>query len=117
MQHEYKMRYGNNKVALSEVESEKYLCIRCDSEMKFQAHIKGICNRGYQRKGVIRKTFTYMGKDTLLLLYKSLIQPVLEYGNTVWSVYFKKGREKLEEVQRRAKKILQAIKHFVTQID
>ena len=58
-----------------------------------------------------------MGKDTLLLLYKSLIQPVLEYGNTVWSVYFKKGRGKLEEVQRRAKKILQAVKHFVTQID
>ena len=37
MQHRYTMRYGNDKVALSEVESEKDLGIMFDSEMKFQA--------------------------------------------------------------------------------
>ena len=89
------MRYGNNKVALSEVESEKDLGIMFDSEMKFQAHIIDVCNRGYQRIAVIRRTFTYMDKDMFLLLYKSIIRPVLEYGNTVWSVYFKKKREKV----------------------
>ena len=93
MQHKHTMRYGNDKVALSEVESEKDLGIMFDSEMKFQAHINNVCNRGYQRIAVIRRTFTYMDKDMLLLLYKSLIRPVLEYGNTVWSVYFKKEGE------------------------
>ena len=112
MQHKYTMRYGNDKVALSEVESEKDLGIMFDSEMKFQAHINDVCNRGYQRIAVIRRTFTYMDKDMFLLLYKSLIRPVLEYGNTVWSVYFKKEGEKLEKVQRRATKMVQAIKHF-----
>ena len=53
-----------------------------------------------------------MDKDRFLLLYKGLIRPVLEYGNTIWSVYFKKEGEKLEKVQRRATKMVQAIKHF-----
>ena len=112
MQHKYTMRYGNDKVALSEVESEKDLGIMFDSEMKFQAHINNVCNRGYQRIAIIRRIFTYMDKDMFLLLYKSLIRPFLEYGNTVWSVYFKKEGEKLEKVQRRATKMVQAIKHF-----
>ena len=103
MQHKYTMKYGNDKVALSEVESEKDLGIMFDSEMKFRAHINDICNRGYQRIAVIRRTFTYMDKDTCsccYIYYKSLIRPVLEYGNTVWSVYFKKEGKKLEKVQR-----------------
>ena len=66
MQHKYTMRYGNDKVALSEVESEKDLGIMFDSEMKFQAHIN-------DRIAVIRRTFTYMDKDMFLLLYKSII--------------------------------------------
>ena len=37
MQHRYTMRYGDEKVALSEAESEKDLGIMFDSEMKFQA--------------------------------------------------------------------------------
>ena len=112
MQHKYTMRYGNDKVALSEVESEKDLGIMFDSEMKLQAHINEVCNRGYQRIAVIRRNFTYIDKDMFLLLYKSIVRPVLEYGNTVWSVYFKKEGEKLEKVQRRTTKMVQAIKHF-----
>ena len=82
MQHKYSMRYGNDKVALSEVESEKDLGVMFDSEMKFQAHINDVFNVDYQRIAVIRRTFTYMDKDMFLLFYKSLYRPVLEYGNT-----------------------------------
>ena len=69
MQHRYTMRYGDDKVASSEVESEKDFGIMFDSEMKFQAHINDVCNRGYQRIAVIRRTFTYIDKDMFLLLY------------------------------------------------
>ena len=60
------MRYGNDKVALSEVESEKDLGIMFDSEMKFQAHINDVCNRGYQRIAVIRRTFYLHGQGHVL---------------------------------------------------
>ena len=69
MQHKYTMKYGNDKVALSEVESAKDLGIMFDSEMKFQAHINDVCNRGYQRIAVIRRTYTYMDKNTCSCCY------------------------------------------------
>ena len=69
MQHKYTIKYGNDKVALSEVESEKDLGIMFDSEMKFRAHINDVCNRGYQSVAVIRRTFTYMDKDTCSCCY------------------------------------------------
>ena len=76
----YTMRYGNDKVALSEVESEKDLAIMFGSEMKFQAHINDVCNRGYQRIAVIRRTFTYMDKDMFLLLDSNSASPgIWEY--------------------------------------
>jgi len=33
-------------------------------------------------------------------LFKAMIRPILEYGNTVWLPYFKKERERIENIQR-----------------
>ena len=65
MQHKYTMRYGNDKVALSEVESEKDLGIMFDSEMKFQAHINDVCNRDYN-KSCNSKNFYLHGQGHVL---------------------------------------------------
>ena len=43
-------------------------------------------------------------------MYKSLIRPLLEYGNTVRKPYYKKDSEALEKVQRRATKLVPRIK-------
>ena len=43
-------------------------------------------------------------------LYKTLVRPVLEYGNSVWKPYFKKDSELLEKVQRRSTKLVRPIK-------
>ena len=41
-----------------------------------------------------------------LLIYKSLIRPVSEYCNTVWTPIYKKDSRSLEQVQRRATKLV-----------
>ena len=45
-----------------------------------------------------------------LLLYKSLIQPLLDYGNTVWHPCYKQDSQELEKVQRRATKLVKNLR-------
>jgi len=56
--------------------------------------------------GIIRRSFEYLDRDTLFMLYKSLVRPNLEYANQVWAPYKKKHVELLENVQRRATKVI-----------
>ena len=50
--------------------------------------------------GLMKHTFTYMNKEMVLVLYKTLVRPLLEYCPQVWSE--KKYIDILEKVQQRA---------------
>ena len=41
-----------------------------------------------------------------LHLYKSLVRPIIEYGNVIWCPYLKKDVIAIERVQRRATRII-----------
>ena len=56
--------------------------------------------------GVIRRAFTYMDEPTFLSLYKSLVRPHLEYANQAWSPHLRKHIDSIENVQRRATKLI-----------
>jgi hypothetical protein len=47
-----------------------------------------------------------MDKDMFLVLYKSIVRPLLEYCTPVWSPYLKKDVRKIESIQRRATKLI-----------
>ena len=57
--------------------------------------------------GMIKRSFTTLNPSTLLLLYKHLVRPHLEYCNyTVWNLGYLTDMAKLEKVQRRATRML-----------
>ena len=56
--------------------------------------------------GLIKHTFTYMNKEMFKVLYKTLIRPHLEYCPQVWNPYLIKDINILENIQRRATKIV-----------
>lgn len=100
--HSYKM--GND--ILNSVTEEKDLGIIIDSKLNFQQHISKQVNKANQKLGIIRRTFNHLDTEMLIQLYKSIVRPHLEYGSNIWSVIYKKEAILIENVQRRATRLV-----------
>ena len=51
-----------------------------------------------------------MGNEAFILLYKHLVRAHLEYNNSLWAPYKRCDIEKLEKVQKRATRMLPALR-------
>ena len=108
--HKYKLTSEGDIVELVEIEEEKDLGIKFDSLLSFKQHTSECVSKANQRIGLIRRNFQQLDNYMFLLLYKSLIRPLLEYGNTVWYPCYKQDSQELEKVQRRATKLVKNLR-------
>ena len=53
-----------------------------------------------------------MDRSTLVQLYNAMVRPHLEYGNIIWSPHYKEDIKSLENVQKRATKLLPGLKNL-----
>ena len=102
--------YYLNDVRLEHSLDEKDLGVFIDNRLKFDTHITTKINKANGILGAIRRAFSYLDKKTMLLLYTSLVRPHLEYANPIWSPRFIKDKTMIENVQRRATKMIPEIK-------
>ncbi len=98
----YKMGSLENPVLLEETLAEKDLGITIDNELSFTKHIMQTVKKANNLVGMIRRTFTFLDNETFTKLFTSLVRPVLEYGNSVWSTNLQYLIKDIENVQRRA---------------
>ena len=91
---------------------EKDLGVTFDENLNFDQHITNITNKAQRVLGLIHRSFEYLDKDMFLPLYKSLIRPTLEYGSCVWSPYLKKDIKRIEDIQRRATRLVPSVSHL-----
>ena len=80
--------------------------IYVQDNLKFDQHISITVNRANRLVGLIKRAFSYLDEETLLVLHKTLIRPILDYGNLIWFPTLKKDIRAIENVQRRITKIL-----------
>ena len=108
---DYKMpTYSGSYVTLESVESEKDIGVTIDAKLNFEKHIQTQVIKANQIVGIIRRSFKYLDFKTFCLLFKSLVRPILEYASSVWNPYKTKDIEAIENVQRRATKMLPDMK-------
>ena len=62
-----------------------------------------------QALGLIKRSFKFITNESLTVLYKLYIRPALEYCAPAWSPYLLKDIDLLEQVQRRATKLVISI--------
>ena len=75
---------------IEKTNEEKDLSIIVDTNLKFVQHINTKVKKANQMLVIIKRTFTFMDNEMLLILFKRLVRPHLKYGNSVWSVINKK---------------------------
>ncbi len=102
----YSMGSSQNQVPLQETTAEKDLGIIIDNQLSFDNHITQAVKKANQLVGMIRRTFTFLDKETFTKLFTSMVRPILEYGNCVWSPSLQYHIKDIEKVQRRATKLL-----------
>ena len=97
---------GDSRVMLDESVLEKDLGVHVDNKLDFAEHVNVAVTKGNRILGMIRRSFVFLDKVSLKMLFQALVRPLLEYANVVWSPRFKKDMDKLERVQRRATRFI-----------
>jgi len=61
---------------------------------------------------MIKRNFTDRSEETIMSLYKGLVRQHLEFCTPVWSPHLVKDSKLIENVQRRAKTLVQGIEQY-----
>ncbi|XP_046671050.1 uncharacterized protein LOC124361058 [Homalodisca vitripennis] len=99
--------YYLNNTLLRRVDKVKDLGVIMSPSLSPQEHILQIIARANSLLGFIfRSTKHFNSPYTLVVLYKSLVLPVLEYGSVIWSPYQFNHIDQLQSVQERFIRVL-----------
>ena len=80
------------------------------NELSLSDHVDAAMNKANRLVGLIRRSYEYLDRDSLVQLYKALVRLHLEYGHVIWPLCFKTDLNKVENVQRRMTKLIQQIR-------
>ena len=110
---EYKLiDKDGNLETLQKDTTEKDLGIWFQSNQKFDDHTIYVVKRSNKLLGLIKRTFKALDKDSFLILYKSLIRSILDYGGSIYYPSTKENIQLLENIQRRATRLLPQLRGY-----
>ena len=100
---------------IEHVFEEKDLGIIIDGDLTFSEHISAKARTANSIVGLIRRAFAYLDKKSFKKLYTAFVRPHLEYAQSVWSPYSKKYIDIIENVQKRATKLVDGMVNMTYQ--
>ena len=65
------------------IEVEIDLGVYVDKDLKFEQHINETVKKANRIAGMITNYIQYKHKEIMVPIFKSLVRPILEYGNAV----------------------------------
>ena len=104
------MNYEIGGTILSKTVKEKDLGVTMNANMKVSEQCRIAASKGNQVLRMIRKNITYNDKSLIVPLYKAIVRPPLEYCIHACSPYLRKDIYMLEEIQRRATKLVPGLR-------
>ena len=85
---------------ISALQHTKCLGVHLSEDCSFHHHISETIRKAKGMAGWVLRTFSTRDPKTMLTLWKTLIQPLLDYCSQLWSPHMKGEVQQLETVQR-----------------
>ena len=104
--------YTMDNYELEHVFEEKDLGITLDFEMNFDEHISSKIKKANAIMGLIRRSFSYLDEKLFRKLYVTFVRPHLDYGQVIWSPHFMRQINMIENVQKRATRLVDGLENL-----
>ena len=98
---------------ISSVQEQKDLGVTFDENLHFKTHINQIIHRANNVLGTIKRTFNSRDPNLIRQLYTTLVRPTLDYASTIWNPHQMGDIHGLENVQRRATKLIPTLRNLL----
>ena len=109
---QYVMEQDGQSWNLFEVTEEKDLGVIVSSDLKVSRQCSEAVRKASYVLRLIKRHFSKLDKTTFLILCKCYVRPHLEYCIQAWSPFLRKDILCIEQVQRRATKLVEGFKKF-----
>ena len=100
-----------NNYEIRRVRKAKYLGLIVDENLTWEEHIDFICGKIKRGAGVLKQIRHFIPKDSLLLLYQTLVEPYYRYCSVVCGNCGEVLKNKLQVQQNRAARIIEKVKY------
>ncbi len=84
---------------LEQVDLYKYLGVFLDRNLNFVEHIDYIVNKSRRKLGMLKRICKFMNQETTLMLYKTLIVPLFDYGDIIYMNTTAEQMDRLQKLQ------------------
>ena len=87
---------------LQDVECCNYLGLKIDKNLNWNKYVNSLCNQLCSKVWVLSRLRKFLPFDSLVQIYKSYIQPKIDYAITVWGYSNENNMDKIQRMQNRA---------------
>ena len=95
-----------NNTKLDQTPSHKLLGVHLDQDLNFDEHVDSVCNKLSKRIGLLRSIKPLLPKQERIILYNSIIKPILMYGSVVWTKTSNENIRRVFRLQKRAARVI-----------
>ena len=98
--------YFYNDTRLDSVSEYKYLGVMINNKLSWNTHVDYVIKKANRMFGFILSVSKSLTPSSVFSLFKTIVLPIIEYGQPVWHLHHQNLIGKIENVQRRVTRIV-----------